>query len=96
MEKRFFVTIIAPDELSLRRLALFELDLFPGKSKVFENQPLSIGGLLNLEAIGRIVEAGYQVLVEAESSNRAHGHKEVTSFDEWLKAMLADLESGRK
>jgi hypothetical protein len=92
MEKRYFVTIIAPDTHRLKQLAQFDLDVFPGNSPRITDERLSTGGLLSLEAIGRLVDAGYQVLVEAEASTRAFGNKEIVTLDQWLKAMLADLE----
>lgn len=96
MPQRFFVTVIAPSLRALKNLREFELDLFlpttkPGAPNIGarqgnEEQHL-IEGLLTLEEVGRLVEQGYQVLVEDEMSKRARAHREVIEFSDWIKGM---------
>jgi murein tripeptide amidase MpaA len=87
MKRKFFVTVFAPNRRALLNLGDYHLDLFQATAKVSENQEFTIEGLLTLEEIERLVEGGYRVLVEAESSQRARATQEVTGFQEWMRAM---------
>jgi len=89
MSDRFFVTVFARDTEHLRRL--FErgaLDLFATRRD--EQERPSIDGLITLEAVGRLVEEGYEVLV-AETDHPADELPRA-DFDEWLKATRADAD----
>lgn len=97
MPQRFFVTVIAPSLRALKNLRQFELDLFLPTTKA--GAPMlnarkaggqaqhTIEGLLTLEEVGKLVEHGYQVLVEDEMSKRARAHREVIEFSDWIKGM---------
>lgn len=96
MPQRFFVTVIAPSLRALKNLREFELDLFlpttkAGAPNIGARQDTKeqhlIEGLLTLEEVGRLVEQGYQVLVEDEMSKRARDHREVIEFSDWIKGM---------
>ena len=80
---RYFVKVIAPDAVSLRRLQKFDFDLFHPTARQTEDKRATIDGLLTMEQIEKLVLAGYQVLVEEESSKRAHGQREILTFEEW-------------
>ena len=86
MDAKFFVTVIAPNRRALAGLSNYEFDLFQPTAREKDKQ-LSIEGLLTLEEVGRLVEDGYQVLVEEESSKRARARAETTEFRDWLKEM---------
>lgn len=96
MHQRFFVTVIAPSLRALKNLREFELDLFLPTTKAgapnigvrqdTKEQHL-IEGLLTLEEVGKLVEQGYQVLVEEEMSKRARAHREVIEFSDWIKGV---------
>ena len=89
--QRFFVTITATDPARLREIGQFGLDLF--SHRVREEGP-ELGGLVTLEDIGRLVEAGYRVLVhETDRPRRAH---EYVGLDEWRKDLLTELERREK
>jgi hypothetical protein len=89
--QRFFVTITAADPEKLREVGRFGLDLFSHRPD--EAGP-EIGGLVTLEDIGRLVEAGYRVLVhETDRPRRKH---EYVAFDVWRKEILGDLERRQK
>jgi hypothetical protein len=87
MERKFFVTIIAPDKRVLLKLQEYDLDIFQATSRVNERKQFIVEGLLTLEDVGRLVEDGYQVLVEEESSKRARAAREIVQFEEWIKEM---------
>jgi hypothetical protein len=89
--RRFFVTIMAPDARRLREVFRFDLDLFEGGAEVPEH---SIQGLVTLDDVGRLVEAGFRVLVsDADKPKREH---RFVDFDEWRGDVIADLESEQK
>ena len=89
--KRFFVTITADDPESLREVGRFGLDLF---SHRHTDEGPEIGGLVTLEDIGRLVESGYRVQVHETDAPRRR--QESAKFDEWRKALIADLERNQK
>ena len=45
-----------------------------------------------MEQVQMLVDAGYAVLVEENADRRARAATEISTFDEWLKGMLEDLE----
>jgi len=89
--QRFFVTITADDPQRLREVGRFGLDLFShGKT---ESGP-ELGGLVTLEDIKTLVEAGYKVLVhETDEPRRKH---EYVTFEAWRKEALDDLERRKR
>jgi hypothetical protein len=89
--RRFFVTITAAEPEKLREVGTFGLDLF---SHAKTEKGPEIGGLVTLEDIGRLVEAGYEVHVhETDTPRRKH---EYVRFDAWREEQLADLERREK
>jgi hypothetical protein len=50
-----------------------------------------VRGIVTLEAIGRLVDDGFEVLVNGPV--RASSPVETTTFEEWSAAMMADLEA---
>ncbi len=87
MVHRFFVTVIAPSRRTLSKLQGYDFDLFQATSKINERKEFTIEGLLTLENVGRLVEDGYQVLVEEESSKRERGQSDIVQFEDWIKGM---------
>jgi hypothetical protein len=85
MQGRYFVTVQAPTGRAMIKLAEFELDLFQATARETADGG-AIEGLLTLEEIGRVVDAGYQVTVEEPDSARSRSH-ETATFDEWLEGM---------
>ena len=89
--RRFFVKISAPEKQRIRKLARGGLDLFAPRS---DESGHHVDGLLTLEEVGTLVEAGYRVLVAGTDQPKVK-HKYI-GFEEWHKEMLADLERTRK
>jgi hypothetical protein len=89
--KRFFVTIIAPDSERLREVMTFDLDLFAARS---DEAGYRTDGLVALEDVARLVEAGYRVLVAG--TDRPAQRLRPIGFTEWRKQILADLEADQK
>jgi hypothetical protein len=81
--KRFFVEVMAPDRVTLRRLHGFGLDLFRTTASEHRDGGFRIEGLVTLEEVGRLVEDGYPVLVAEEASQRAGG-VEWSDLSDWL------------
>lgn len=88
MAQRFFVTVQAPTRRALLELAKYDLDLFQPTVKVTQENRFTIEGLLTLDEVGRLVEDGYQVLVEEEASKRARARSETIEFQDWIKGMV--------
>jgi hypothetical protein len=87
---RFFVTVFARDRAALRQLADFDLDLFQATARAGdegEGEEPRIEGLLSLEEIGRLVEAGYRVAVEATEASRSRAVEQVVQAQDFLKSM---------
>jgi hypothetical protein len=80
---RYFVKVIASDATSLRRLQRFDFDLFQATARHSQDKRATIDGLLTMDEIEKLVLAGYQVLVEEESSKRAHGQREIMTLEQW-------------
>jgi hypothetical protein len=89
--KRFFVKVSAPEEQRIRKLAVEGLDLFAPRSDASGHH---IDGLLTLDEVGALVEAGFSVLVAGTDEPKLK-HKYI-GFAEWHREMLADLERTRK
>ena len=85
MTRRFFVTVNAPNHQMFNGLDKYEIVLFQQTAHITKQKKYAIEGLLTLEQIGQLVENGYRVLVEEESSKRARASREVVDFSEWLK-----------
>ncbi len=91
MPRRFFVTVIAPTKRALLNLQAYEMDLFQPTSKSVEHKGVKefrIDGLLTLAEVERLVDGGYQVLVQEDSAKRARAHLEVAEFRDWLAGTL--------
>lgn len=88
---RVFVTIIASDARHLREVFRFDLDLFEGGAEAKEH---TIQGLITLDDVRRLVEAGYRVLV-SDTDRPKHEHRFV-EFEEWREDTLADLKRDQK
>lgn len=87
MVNKFFVVVFASTRRALLSLSSYHLDLFQATAHASQNQEFTIEGLLSLEEIERLVEDGYRVLVQEETSKRARATQEVTGFQEWMRAM---------
>lgn len=86
MGRRFFVKVYAPNRQALVGLQGFDLDLFAQTATETEGQ-CAIDGLMTLEEVERLVDAGYRVLVEEEASRRARAHHEVSGLDDFVESM---------
>ncbi|HYV04355.1 MAG TPA: hypothetical protein VFB82_07210 [Blastocatellia bacterium] len=87
MSRKFFVTVIAQSKRALVDLQKYDLDVFQPTARSNERKEFTIEGLLTMEEVERLVEGGYRVLVEEESSKRARAPREVIGFEEWIKGM---------
>jgi hypothetical protein len=70
---RYFVTVYAPGREALLALSQQDLDLFKPTAREADPGELRIDGLLTLEEIGRLVDAGYRVLVQVHAARKARG-----------------------
>jgi len=64
MERRFFVTIFAPDQSALADLGKYGLDLFPASRR--KRGEFSADGLLDEASIKKMRRVGYRVEVREE------------------------------
>ena len=85
--RRYFVTIMVPDERRRREVVGLGFDLFAGRSAESGYQ---IDGLITLEDVGRLVEAGCRVLVG--DTDRPKRTPELVGFAEWRADVVAELE----
>jgi hypothetical protein len=90
-QRRFFVTIMATDARRMRELVDLDLDLFASRQ---DESGYQVDGLITLEDVGRLVEAGYRVLVG--DTDRPKRALEVAGFEDWRQQSLADLEPRRE
>ncbi|MDP8970339.1 MAG: hypothetical protein M3N52_07580 [Actinomycetota bacterium] len=86
MARRFFVKVFAPTRQALVGLQGFDLDLFAQTATETQGR-CAIDGLVTLQELERLVDAGYQVLVEEEASRRARAHREVSGLDDFVESM---------
>ena len=100
---RYFVTVIAAGRDALVALRQHDLDLFKPTARPAGPAPGAAGGaagagefrvdgLLTLEEIGRLVGAGYRVLVRESATQKARGQIAAGAapggaigFEQWLK-----------
>jgi hypothetical protein len=87
MARKFFVTVIARDQSVFSKLQRYDFDIFRPTSKVNERNEITIEGLLAMDEVEKLVEDGFRVLVEEESSKRARVRSGGIGFEEWLKGM---------
>lgn len=88
---RFFVTIITRDRQRLQDLFGRGLDLFAARS---DKSGHRIDGLITLENVGKLVDAGYQVLV-AETARPRYEHRFIGA-EEWMKGTLTGLKQRKR
>lgn len=86
MARRYFVTVLSDDPRALRALGKHGFDLFQATAKKTREGGGSIEGLVTLEEVEQLVEDGFKVLIEEESSKRARA-TETVEFAQWLKEM---------
>jgi hypothetical protein len=90
-QRRYFVTVITLDRQRLPALMGMDLDLFgPREGEVGHE----IDGLIMLEDVAKLVEAGFLVLVR--STDRRTEEARYIGAKEWLDEMRADLEEQRE
>ena len=83
-ERRYFVTVVARSRQLLRDLSGEDLDLIQATAREIEEGRCTIEGLLTIEEVQRLVDAGYEVVVHEEASKRARAQTETIEFDQWL------------
>jgi hypothetical protein len=86
----YFVVVFAADAASLRALQKFGLDVFPQTAKrrpERQEYPFAIDGLLTIEQVETIVNAGYRVEIQDPVEKRSRVVKNVTEFPQWLEGM---------
>lgn len=87
MNTRYFVTIFAPDSESALRLPDYGVDLVHGSARRIDDKGSSVEALVTLDEVSRLVDGGYRVLVEEESSKRARATSQVVGLERWLREM---------
>jgi len=88
---RFIVVISTSEKDRIRLLAEKGVDVQFVRS---DEAGYHADALITLEDVGRLVEAGYSVLV-VRTGRAQYTHK-VIGFDRWHRGVLADLERMRK
>jgi hypothetical protein len=86
MEDRYFCTIFAQSHENLIALNKYDVDVFQPTARRTERGDFIIEGLLNLEEVARLVDSGYEVLVEEHASKRARAAKNSISAKAWISA----------
>ncbi|MFO0998572.1 MAG: hypothetical protein U1F33_18025 [Alphaproteobacteria bacterium] len=89
--KRFFVTIEAPDRHRLREVFGRDLDLFAARS---DESGHKVDGLISLDDVRKLVEAGYKVQVSESAEPRRRPR--FIGAQEWMKGMESELKPQRK
>ena len=89
--RRYFVTITAADPERLRDLMTRNLDLFATRS---DESGHRVDGLLTLDDVGALADAGYQILVR--ETDRPRLQHRFVGAEEWQRGMLADLRRQRR
>ena len=84
MERRFFCMIFARDRKHLIGLNKLDIDVFKPTARMTERQEYVIEGLLTLEQVVNLIDSGYRVLIEEDSSRRSRA-TELTTAEEWIK-----------
>ena len=100
MDPRYFVRVFASDRQMLVWLGSLDLDIVSHTAAhttamgaaVGAAEQVAVEALVTLDEVQKLVDAGYAVLVEENADRRARAAREVSTFDEWLKGMLEDLE----
>jgi hypothetical protein len=85
MERRFFCTIYARDRNHLIELGQLDFDVFRPTARLTERHEHAIEGLLTLDQVAKLVENGYRVLVEEDSSKRARASELIMSAEDWIR-----------
>ena len=85
MDQRFFCIIFAQDRKHLIRLSKLDVDVFQPTARITEKQEYVIEGLLTLEQVASLVDNGYRVLVEENSSKRSRATEIISSAEDWIK-----------
>jgi hypothetical protein len=80
LTNRTAVTLRATREAS-------NLDAYEETDQINAAREFVIDGLLSLEEVARLVDAGYQVLVKENDKKGQRAQTEVVEFSEWLKGM---------
>lgn len=96
MDPRYFARIFASDRRMLVRLGALDLDIVSHSAShavtADAQEQIAVEALVTMEEVQKLVDAGYAVLVEENADRRARAATEISTFDEWLKGMLEDLE----
>ena len=94
----YFVVIFAVDAAALRALQKFELDVFPQTAKRRDgiaDYPYAIDGLLSIEQVEKVVQAGYRVELQDPVEKRARAAGNVVEFPDWLAGMKRAMKLER-
>ena len=85
MERRYFCTVFARDREHLIALNKLDVDVFQPTARINNQKAHVIEGLLTLEEVAKLVDNGYQVLVEEDESKRSRAKELITSAEDWIK-----------
>lgn len=83
--RRYFVTVHAATRQAMVDLASFHFDLFQATARA-EGGGGAIGGLLTLDEVAALVDAGYRVTVEEPDLARSRA-RQTSTFADWLEGM---------
>jgi hypothetical protein len=85
MDRRFFCTIFARDQKHLIGLSKLDVDVFQPTARITEKKEYVIEALLTLADVETLIDNGYRVLVEEDSSKRLRARQFITGAEEWIK-----------
>jgi hypothetical protein len=83
--RRYFVTVHASTRQAMVDLASFHFDLFQATARP-EATGGAIEGLLSLDQVAVLIDAGYRVTVEEPDTARSRA-RQTTTFADWLEGM---------
>jgi hypothetical protein len=85
MERHFFCTVFARDRKHLIALNQLDVDVFQPTARINNQKVHVIEGLLTLDEVAKLVDDGYQVLIEEDEAKRSRAKELITSADDWIK-----------
>jgi carboxypeptidase T len=85
MIKKYYVRIIASNQLNLLKLRTYDLDLFKPSAKKSTNNEFTIDGFLTMEEIEKLVEDRYKLSILGDPDKSFKARSDIITFQDWIK-----------